>query len=985
MKTERAIHPLFMMSLLILAFLIMPGCSPQTPPAPEAPLTASPSPRSSPAELTVIYTSGMKGNAVLPVFGGFSRSHPEYHFSQIREIARRLASGQKGPVLLLDAGGSLVGSDDFCRVFDGEPMAVLMKAGGYDGVLMEPGLNLPGKEDFPFILEGNPRPRWRSLEMGDSRIVLFFLYAPPGVADRDIHPVLGLEGLVRQHGGDFNILLYKGGDIDFVASRARGIDLIIPGTRSPRLTPGVITNLEGIPVAPWVDSRYNLGMVEIDNGIITARTVPGAGAEPAIPEKYLEVLQPYLDSFRDTYGGNYRQILRQGMAFAVPGLNHREDGPHESPAGSYIADTIRLAVEADICLINYQAIRDGFAGLVSHESIRNALPFDNQVVILDLSGRQLQEILASMATQEGPFYHVSGVTMAIDRKNMQILAHIDGKPLASDKTYSVAVVDYMVDTDDDKYALFGRGSRRQNTGLIVNHLVGDRMVEYPLVLPPPSRIVFAEGFLEDTLARFQKKPQRDLPLISLDTEDDSPRRQHLLNGIRRMETGEIAGGIEALEGILKSDPRHGAVPLYLGFGRYARGEFDSAVELLSDSPWDSPGPDIFRGLALYRLGRTQEARQYFQQLSRENPDDFDIERFADSFPGIGEQAPVVVGAPIWPTLGGNFARTGHTRLKGPVKGRIRWRFRTYRPIQSSPAVGPEGTIYVSSGDGSLYAVKPSGVMKWKLPLGRSLLASPTVNNQGIIYQGSDDGHLYAIDSRGKILWKFETGKWVISTPAVDEQGRVYFGSNDGHLYAIDNRGKILWKKEMEDEVFSSPALDGRGGLVVGCLDGHLYRFNLSGEESWRYKTGGKVYSSPAVAPDGSVVFGSDDGHIYCLGPDGKLRWRYKTGGFVPASPAIDQEGNIFIGSEDHYLYALSPEGKLRWRFKTDYEVFGSALVDGEGRIYFGSDDTRIYCLSPQGKVLWEIKTDKYVESSPALGARDELYIGSDNGHLYCIQ
>ena len=162
-------------------------------------------------------------------------------------------------------------------------------------------------------------------------MVIFSLYAPGGQPDRDTHPVLGLEAVVREKGGDFNVLLYHGGGLEFVASRARGINLIIPGTRDNRLNTGSITVINGIPVAPWVDSRYNLGMVEIDGGTLKARVIPGAGAEPAIPKKFMKVLKPYIARFRKVYGGNYRQILRRAVAFGVDGVTNPGSNREESP------------------------------------------------------------------------------------------------------------------------------------------------------------------------------------------------------------------------------------------------------------------------------------------------------------------------------------------------------------------------------------------------------------------------------------------------------------------------------------------------------------------------------------------------------------------------------------------------------------------------------------------------------------------------------
>ena len=44
----------------------------------------------------------------------------------------------------------------------------------------------------------------------------------------------------------------------------------------------------------------------------------------------------------------------------------------------------------------------------------------------------------------------------------------------------------------------------------------------------------------------------------------------------------------------------------------------------------------------------------------------------------------------------------------------RWDFRTGGDVESSPAIGEDGTIYIGSDDRKLYALGPDGVMHWAL-------------------------------------------------------------------------------------------------------------------------------------------------------------------------------------------------------------------------------------------------------------------------------
>ena len=62
----------------------------------------------------------------------------------------------------------------------------------------------------------------------------------------------------------------------------------------------------------------------------------------------------------------------------------------------------------------------------------------------------------------------------------------------------------------------------------------------------------------------------------------------------------------------------------------------------------------------------------------------------------------------------------------PAPGTLLWRYPTRDWVQSSPAVGPKGTIYVGSDDNLLYAFKPDGSLEWTYRTGDIVYSSPAV-------------------------------------------------------------------------------------------------------------------------------------------------------------------------------------------------------------------------------------------------------------------
>jgi hypothetical protein len=118
---------------------------------------------------------------------------------------------------------------------------------------------------------------------------------------------------------------------------------------------------------------------------------------------------------------------------------------------------------------------------------------------------------------------------------------------------------------------------------------------------------------------------------------------------------------------------------------------------------------------------------------------------------------------------------------------FKWAFDYGDPnIQSSPAIGPDGTIYLGSPDGNLYALNPDGAEKWAFYTGSTIQSSAAIGADGTIYIFGTDGNLYAVKPDGTQKWAFVTrsGFGGASSPAIGADGTIYIGALDGNLYAV---------------------------------------------------------------------------------------------------------------------------------------------------------------------------------------------------------
>ena len=119
-------------------------------------------------------------------------------------------------------------------------------------------------------------------------------------------------------------------------------------------------------------------------------------------------------------------------------------------------------------------------------------------------------------------------------------------------------------------------------------------------------------------------------------------------------------------------------------------------------------------------------------------------------------------------------------------GSNEWAYANFRDvIYSSPAIGPDGTIYIGCDDKALYAINGTdGTFDWAYHTEGKIISSPAVDSDGVIYVGSEDMYLYSINPDGNLRWKYKTGGMIHSSPAIGSDGRVYVGSDDGSLYSL---------------------------------------------------------------------------------------------------------------------------------------------------------------------------------------------------------
>lgn len=177
----------------------------------------------------------------------------------------------------------------------------------------------------------------------------------------------------------------------------------------------------------------------------------------------------------EPYGKQLKNSMGKIIGHSENGLFKKQP---ESEIGNYMADAMKEMAEKkfekklDAAFVNYGGVRSYIAkGNVTVGQIFELMPFDNLVVLQELSGAVLQQFLDATAADGG--WPSSGISMEIkDKKAIHII--IGGKPLDRDAKYWIANSDYVANGGSNCSML--KGIPQLNKG----YLLRDALIEYSI-------------------------------------------------------------------------------------------------------------------------------------------------------------------------------------------------------------------------------------------------------------------------------------------------------------------------------------------------------------------------------------------------------------------------------------------------------------------------------------------------------------------------
>ncbi|TRO67008.1 5'-nucleotidase C-terminal domain-containing protein [Christiangramia sabulilitoris] len=161
-------------------------------------------------------------------------------------------------------------------------------------------------------------------------------------------------------------------------------------------------------------------------------------------ESIMEFIEPFKQHLNKT--------LDSTIAYN-PVLLSKNDGDLNTALGNLMADAVmeqvnpiikkRTGRDIDMVLLNKGGIRAELpAGDVSARSGYNLMPFENEIVVAELSGKQMKKMLSYLEKAKSA-HPVSGIKIKADKDYKITQATINNKEINESETYYVATSDYL--------------------------------------------------------------------------------------------------------------------------------------------------------------------------------------------------------------------------------------------------------------------------------------------------------------------------------------------------------------------------------------------------------------------------------------------------------------------------------------------------------------------------------------------------------------
>lgn len=369
----------------------------------------------------------------------------------------------------------------------------------------------------------------------------------------------------------------------------------------------------------------------------------------------------------------------------------------------------------------------------------------------------------------------------------------------------------------------------------------------------------------------------------------------------------------------------------------------------------------------------------------------------------------------WSEFHGNPGNTGYVGVNTPVAelASNRWTQKVGPTGFSSPAIAPDGTIYVGNMQGQVWGWNPDGTLRQSTQFPAfDALSSMAIGEDGILHytvlrnlSGTNAG-LYCRTSTVPALKliacrDFPDGGITTAPPKIwTYQGATYAFVPS---YRDAQRDLLVYRDgELVHRHFVDCPAEVRGGnddvwkIIVGILTGGL-SLAIPGANPFEFKVPGIDRREWHLDPAVGVWDRSAEGRAVLVAafsgcPVQGLEWRPDTGRIVQlwrrtagvsnyySSPAIASNGTTSIGRDDGHVHAFHAlTGTLDWDFDAGEAVLATPAIAPGGDVYVVAL-RKAYVVSgwAGGTATQSFALPSATNASPAI-SNNRVYIAHSTG------
>jgi hypothetical protein len=322
-------------------------------------------------------------------------------------------------------------------------------------------------------------------------------------------------------------------------------------------------------------------------------------------------------------------------------------------------------------------------------------------------------------------------------------------------------------------------------------------------------------------------------------------------------------------------------------------------------------------------------------------------------------------------------------------------------------VSANGTVIAAGLDKFLVAYQSDGTAKWNVPLPSEPVGSPALGPNGEVYVTDTGGGLTAFSPDGTQQWQFtpQSGREGTSGPVVASDGTIFYTRVDS-VQAVSPTGSELWRAYAGDGYFEFPP-------ILSAGESYLFLKNTAlAASSGAPLDLGDLPLDPTKTgqfTDAEVTIGADRQNYLRLGHE-VTGWRITDKGlemnpgvtwefrsfvaYFPAETGVTPEGLIWM------FYAPEDFGDTRvvWLDKTSRLLMNARIPSRQSRLVgIDQDSVTFFCSSDYGvspkcyalelgaeRPKWEVPITQGFEIVGGALAPGRLYVASGFGTLYAI-